>query len=261
MNRAASIAKTTLLRLWLPILLVALWWFTSAGSTNVYFPPLQTIMDTFVADWFGPRFVNDLLPSLGKFLVGFTIAAIGGVAIGTWLGLNAKAREATEPIVQFLRALPPPVLLPIGLLLFGITGTMNIFIIAFGAIWPTLLNTADGVRSLDPQLRDMAVSYRLTWRQRLFAVVLPSASPQIFAGLRVTLQLSIILIVVSEMVAATQGVGYYVLNSQQTFSVVQTWAGTILLGIIGYLATLVFLQVEKRVLSWQIGMNRAAEGE
>lgn len=261
MSRFVALAKTTLLRLWLPILLIALWWFFSANSTNVYFPPLQQIWSTFVTDWVGPRFGTDLLPSLGMFLVGFTIAAVGGIAIGTWLGLNEKAREATEPIVQFLRALPPPVLLPIGLLLFGITGTMNIFIIAFGSIWPTLLNTADGVRSLAPELRDMSVSYRLTKSQRLFSVILPNASPQIFAGLRVTLQLSIILIVVSEMVAATQGVGYYVLNSQQTFSVAQTWAGTILLGIIGYLATLVFLKVERQVLSWQTGMNQAAEGE
>lgn len=261
MTHVTTIAQTTALRLWLPVALVALWWFASASSTNIYFPSLQTITETFAADWFGPRIVTDLMPSLGKFVLGFLLSAVGGIVIGTWLGLSPRAREATEPIVQFLRSLPPPVLLPIGLLLFGITGAMNVAIIVMGAIWPTVLNTADGVRSLDPQLRDMATSYRLTRWQRLFAVVLPSASPQIFAGLRTSLQLSIILIVVSEMVAATEGVGYYVLNSQQTFAIAQTWAGTLLLGIIGYLSTLVFLQVEKRILSWQHGMRRAAGGE
>ena len=261
MNRTLPVLRTAALRLWLPVLLVAAWWFTSAGSQNIYFPPLATIMETFAHDWLGSRVTTDLLPSLGKFGLGFLISALGGIAFGTWLGLSPSAREAAEPVVQFLRSLPPPVLLPIGLLFFGITGTMNVAIIVMGAIWPTVLNTADGVRSLDGQVADMARSYRLTFTQRLLSVVLPNAAPQIFAGLRTTLQLSIILIVVSEMVAAVSGVGYYVLNSQQTFAVAETWAGTLVLGVIGYLSTLVFLAVEKRVLSWQHGMRRAAGGE
>lgn len=261
MNRTLPIARTTALRLWLPLLLVALWWFTSAGSQNIYFPPLATILETFAEDWLGERVLSDLLPSLGKFAIGFLISAVLGIAIGTWLGLSPAARESAEPLVQFLRCLPPPVLLPIGLLFFGITDLMNVAIIVMGAIWPTVLNTSDGVRSLDPQVQDMVRSYRLTYRQRLFSVVLPNAAPQIFAGLRTTLQLSIILIVVSEMVAAVRGVGFYILNSQQTFAVTETWAGTLLLGLIGYLSTLVFLRVEKRVLNWQYGMRRAAVGE
>lgn len=261
MNRVPPIARTTALRLWLPLLLVALWWVTSAGSQNIYFPPLAMILETFGEDWLGERVLSDLLPSLGKFASGFLISAVLGVAIGTWLGLSPAARESAEPLVQFLRCLPPPVLLPVGLLFFGITDFMNIAIIVMGAIWPTVLNTSDGVRSLDPQVQDMARSYRLSYGQRLFSIVLPNAAPQIFAGLRTTLQLSIILIVVSEMVAAVRGVGFYILNSQQTFAVAQTWAGTLLLGIIGYLSTLVFLRVEKRVLNWQYGMRRAAVGD
>lgn len=260
MHRALPFMSTAALRLWLPILLVAVWWVSSAGSQNIYFPPLATITDTLITDWTGSRLTTDLLPSLGKFALGFLISAIGGVALGTWLGLSPVAREMAEPIVQFLRSLPPPVLLPIGLLFFGITGTMNVAIIVLGAIWPTVLNTADGVRSLDGQVVDMTRSYRLTFSQRLFSVVLPNAAPQIFAGLRTTLQLSIILIVVSEMVAAVNGVGYYVLNSQQTFAVAETWAGTLVLGVIGYLSALVFLAVEKRALNWQHGMRRAAQG-
>ncbi|GER22764.1 nitrate ABC transporter permease [Zafaria cholistanensis] len=260
MNRALPLLRTAALRLWLPVLLAIVWWYASAGSQNIYFPPLSTILETFAADWLGSRAATDLVPSLGKFVLGFLISAAGGIALGTWLGLSPAAREAAEPVVQFLRSLPPPVLLPIGLLLFGITGTMNVAIIVMGAIWPTVLNTADGIRSLDGQVADMSRSYRLTFAQRLFSVALPNAAPQVFAGLRTTLQLSIILIVVSEMVAAASGVGYYVLNSQQTFAVAQTWAGTLVLGLIGYLSTLVFLAVEKRVLNWQHGMRRAAEG-
>jgi ABC-type nitrate/sulfonate/bicarbonate transport system permease component len=251
---------TFLLRAWLPTLLIVVWWVGSAGSSSLYFPPLQQILETFRQDWLFAQVGSDLMPSLVRLVLGFLTASVGGVLIGTLLGLSPRAKRVTEPVVQFMRAIPPPALLPVALLFFGITSLMNVAIIVIGAIWPTLLNTADGVRSVDPQLKDFARSYRLSFRERLFKVVLPSAGPQIFAGLRTTLQLSIVLIVVSEMIGAVNGVGFYVLNSQQTFAINETWAGTIVLGIIGYFSTLVFLQFEKWVLAWQLGMKRTAEG-
>jgi ABC-type nitrate/sulfonate/bicarbonate transport system permease component len=207
----------------------------------------------------GPGFVEHLVPSVLKFLAGFLLAGVLGIGLGLVIGMFPLLRAATEPVIQFLRSLPPPVLLPIGLLVFGIGPSMNIAIIVVGAIWPTLLNTIDGVRSLDPQLSDMSRSYKLTPRQRVRYVILPNAGPQIFAGLRTTLQMSIILIVVSEMVASTNGIGYYVLNSQQTFAVAETWAGTLILGLLGYLANLVFIRLERYVLRWQTGL-RASTG-
>ena len=134
------------MRLWLPMLILAAWWIGSYNSTSVYFPSLQVILETFVKDWLGSRFVTDLLPSVGKFLAGFFIAAISGIVLGLIIGMSPVLRSALDPVINFLRSLPPPVLLPIGLLLFGIGASMNIAIIAFGAVWPTLLNTIDGVR-------------------------------------------------------------------------------------------------------------------
>lgn len=249
-----------LLRAWLPVIIILLWWVLSVGSESLYFPPLSTILSTLWVDWTGAALTTHLLPSLGKFVVGFLIAGISGVIVGLLIGMSATLSAIVEPIVQFLRCLPPPVLLPIGILVFGIGATMNIAIIAFGAIWPTLLNTIDGTRSVDSQVQEMARSYRLTLRQRIICVILPAAGPQIFAGLRTTLQISIILIVVSEMVASVNGVGYYLLNSQQTFAVAETWAGTLVLGVIGYLVNLIFLRIERRVLRWHSGM-RAASGK
>ncbi|MCQ9165181.1 MULTISPECIES: ABC transporter permease [unclassified Arthrobacter] len=248
------------LRTWLPVVLIVWWWLASAGSRSLYFPPLSTILETLQHDWLGPGLTANLLPSLGKFLAGFLIAAACGIVFGLLIGMSRTLAAAVEPIVQFLRSLPPPVLLPIGILVFGIGAPMNIAIIAFGAVWPTLLNTIDGVRSLDSQVRDMSRSYRLTLGQRVRYIVVPNAGPQIFAGLRTTLQISIILIVVSEMVASVNGIGYYLLNSQQTFAVPQTWAGTLLLGALGYVANLLFLRIESRVLRWHSGM-RAASGK
>lgn len=247
--------KLFAMRAWLPVTLLALWLGASHGSESLYFPSLVSILETLTVDWLGASLTAHLLPSLGKFFVGFIIAALLGVTLGTLIGMSATLAAAVEPIVQFLRSLPPPVLLPIGILVFGIGAPMNIAIIAFGSIWPTLLNTIDGVRSVDPQVRDVANSYRLTLTQRIRYVILPSAGPQIVAGLRTTLQLAIILIVVAEMVASTNGIGYYLLNSQQTFAVVETWAGTLLLGILGYLINLIFIRIEGRVLRWHVAMQ------
>lgn len=255
---AGTSIRLFLLRAWLPVSVLVLWWVLSTGSESLYFPPLVTILDTLWADWTGPGLMEHLVPSLGKFLAGFLIASLTGVTIGLLIGMSAILSALVEPIVQFLRSLPPPVLLPIGILVFGVGATMNVAIIAFGAVWPTLLNTIDGTRSVDFQVREMARSYRLTLSQRVLQVILPAAGPQIFAGLRTTLQISIILIVVSEMVASVNGIGYYLLNSQQTFAVAETWAGTLLLGIIGYVVNLIFLRLERRVLRWHAGMQEAS---
>jgi sulfonate transport system permease protein len=255
--RKYSGLRLLLLRTWLPALLLGVWWAVSAGSDSLYFPSLETILATLREDWIGPAFMLHLVPSVVKFLTGFFLAAVLGVVFGLLIGMYPLLRSAVDPILQFLRSLPPPVLLPIGLLLFGIGPVMNVSIIVAGAVWPTLLNTIDGVRSLDPQQADMARSYKLTRSQRIRHVILPNAGPQIFAGLRTTLQMSIILIVVSEMIASTNGIGFYVLNSQQSFAVPQTWAGTFILGILGYLANLIFIRLEGRVLQWQTGLRQS----
>jgi sulfonate transport system permease protein len=258
-SASAPTLRLVALRGWLPTLLVVVWWFSTAESQSVYFPPLQEIAVTFQQDWLFARVGSDLMPSVLRFLTGFVVAAALGVIFGTLIGLNATVKRFTDPIVQFLRSVPPPALLPVALLFFGITNTMNIAMIVIGAVWPTLLNTADGVRSIDPQLKAMSRSYRLSAWDQLHYVILPGAAPQIFAGLRTTLQLSIVLIVVSEMVGAVNGVGFYVLNAQQTFAIRETWAGTIVLGLLGYLATMVFLLVEKRALAWHHGIRQTQE--
>lgn len=246
------------LRAWLPVLLIAAWWFTSEANPTLYFPPLSVILDEIVTNWiFGLRLANDLVPSLINFAAGFTIAVVGGTVLGVVLGRNAMLRAFFAPIINFLRSLPSPALIPVVLALAGIGSGMSIGLIAVGAIWPTLLNTIDGVRSVDTQVREVTRSYRLTPWQNIMRVVVPSAGPQIFAGYRISLQISIILIVVSEMVGATRGLGYFVLEAQQLFKVPQTWAGTIMLGLLGYALVTVFLVIERRALRWQIRMRKA----
>lgn len=248
--------KLFVVRVWLPILVVVAWWLVSERSESLYFPPLREILESLFNEWVvGPRWRTDLLPSLKNFSIGFGVSVVLGSVLGVLLGMSQVMRALFAPVLAFFRALPSPALIPIVLGIFGIGASMNISLIVLGALWPTLLNTIDGVRSVDPQLRDVSKSYRLSRWQVITRIILPNASPQMFSGFRISLQLSIILIVISEMVGATRGLGYFVLESQQLFKIVQTWVGTILLGLLGYLVTLIFVKLEQRVLRWQVRMN------
>lgn len=245
----------------LPVLLVAVWWITSADSQSIYFPPLREILATFADVWLFDRVASDLVPSLIRFTAGFLIAVAGGVALGLLLGLSPAARRATDPIVDFLRTLPKPAIIPPAILFLGVDASMKVFIIAFGAIWPVLLNTVDGVRGIDSDTVDMARVYGLRRSERIRRVVLPAATPQIFAGARLALAIALILMVVSEMVASTDGLGYFVLLSQQTFAIPEMWSGIILLGLIGYLFNGIFVLTERRALRWHRGWRAAALGQ
>ncbi|MCX5094490.1 ABC transporter permease subunit [Streptomyces sp. NBC_00365] len=239
----------------LPALLVAGWWLASDGSTNVYWPPLRTILRTFPDVWTSERLRSDLVPSVLRLLAGYAAAAVVGVALGTVIGSYRRVRAVCEPVLEFLRALPPPVLVPVIMLFAGIGDTMKIAVIASGCVWPILLNTVEGVRAVDSVMAETARSYGITGLARLRGVVLRAASPQIFAGLRQALSIGIILMVISEMFAASNGLGFTIVQFQRSFAIPDMWTGILVLGLLGFLLSVVFHVVERRVLGWYHGLR------
>ena len=246
------------LALVLPVLLLVAYdgWARTAG--DFFFPPLSEIGATFADEWLFTRIPTDLLPSLGRMLAGFALAVGGGVALGALLGFSRTLSTALDPVLQFLRALPPPALIPVSLLVFGAGDSAKVFLIALGAVWPVLLNTVDGVRGVDRTALDMARSYRVPAHARLTRLVLPAALPRIFAGARTALGIAIILMVVSELIGADNGVGYVVQLAQRGFDIPEMWAGTLLLGLLGFGANALFVALEKRVLHWHIATTGRA---
>jgi ABC-type nitrate/sulfonate/bicarbonate transport system permease component len=246
------------LEITVPILLLVIWGVWSSGSDTYYFPPLTDIFKTFADTWLFERVGSDVVPSLVRLALGYGIACAVAVAAGLALGLSRPLRRATDPIVQFLRSIPPPALLPFGILVLGVGTSMKVFIIAFVCLWPVLLNTIDGVAGVDPTLRETARVYDISRRDQILRVTLPSAAPQIFAGMRTALSLALILMVISEMVASTNGIGYFVLQSQRSFAIPEMWSGILLLGILGYVLNVIFVLIERRVLRWHRGARASA---
>jgi ABC-type nitrate/sulfonate/bicarbonate transport system permease component len=243
------------LRLVVPALLVLLWWTTSAGSTSPFYPPLREVLVSFQETWLFARFGSDVVPSLGRLLAGLLIASVVGIALGVAVGRVRVLASAVNPALQFCRSLPGAALIPVSVVLLGIGDGAKIGVIAFVCAFPVLLNTIDAVRGLDPQLEDVARSYRLTPAQRLSSVLLPAAAPQIFAGIRTSLGMAFIMMVVTELYAATNGVGFVTVSARNSFDVPRMWAGTVLLGLLGVAVSALFLVLQKRVLRWHTGMT------
>jgi ABC-type nitrate/sulfonate/bicarbonate transport system permease component len=239
----------------LPLLLVLIWWATTMGRPNFFFPAPAVLMDTFGDVWFGERIITDVLPSLGRLLTG-VVAAIGiGVTAGLLIGSVKWLRALLEPTLEFFRAVPPPVLVPVLMLLMGITDSMKVVVIISGCIWPVLLNTIEGVRAVDGVLSDSSRTFGIAGWARIRYLVLPSASPQIMAGIRQCLSIGLILMVISEMFASSSGLGFTIVQFQRSFAIPEMWSGIIVLGLIGVALSFIFQWTERRVLRWYHGQK------
>ncbi|MDI6097078.1 ABC transporter permease [Actinoplanes sp. NEAU-A12] len=252
-----AVLKKTVVAVALPAVLFAGWYVLSAGSQNFYSPPLRTILVAFGDTWSVERLTADVAPSLLRLFAGYLLAAVIGVAAGVAIGLSRRLRAAVEPVLEFFRAIPPPVLVPVIMLFAGIGDGMKVIVIVFGCVWPILLNTVEGVRAVDAVVLETARSYGVTGTARITRVVLPSASPQIAAGLRQALSIAIILMVISEMFAASNGLGFTIVQFQRSFAIPEMWSGILLLGLLGFVLSLLFRLAERRALRWYEGLRAA----
>ena len=234
-------------------LVLVLWEIVARVKGTVYVPGVSTIATTFVHEWFSPQFGRQAVPSLVRMLSGYAAASAIGVTLGVLIGASRPLFRTLDPFLQFLRATPPAAIIPAGILLMGIGDAMKIVVITFGALWPILINAADGARNVPGERLDTARVFGLTPLATLVRVTFPSALPGIFAGLRTGLSIAFIMIVVSEMIGSTNGLGYYILSAQRTFAIPEMYGGIVLLALLGYALNAAFLLVEHRVLAWHHG--------
>ncbi|MEZ2390602.1 ABC transporter permease [bacterium RCC_150] len=239
----------------LPLILLALWWAGTSGEPNFFIPSPAQIAEAFGPTWFQGRITSDMLPSLGRLVLGVLAAIVLGVVLGLLVGMNRTLRALTEPVFEFFRALPPPVLVPVLMLLVGVNDTMKVAVIVSGCIWPVLLNTIEGVRSIDPVQNETTRSYGIYGLSRIRYQVIPSAAPTIMAGMRQCLSIGLILMVISEMFASSSGLGFTIVQFQRTFAIPEMWSGVVVLGLIGVAMSFIFQFAERRILRWYHGLK------
>jgi ABC-type nitrate/sulfonate/bicarbonate transport system permease component len=239
----------------LPIILVVIWGIWATVAPGQFFPSPAALITAFVDTWVGPAFFTDVLPSLGRLAVGIIVSIVVGIAAGVLIGLNRWLRELLEPMLEFFRAVPPPVLLPVFVVIMGPTDFMKVVVIVVGSVWPILLNTIEGVRSTDSVMTETARSFALTQTERLRFLVIPAATPRIMAGVRQSLSIALILMVISELGYSSSGLGFQIVYFQRNYLIAEMWSGILLLGLIGVLLAAIFGFVERRVLRWYHGIK------
>jgi ABC-type nitrate/sulfonate/bicarbonate transport system permease component len=195
--------------------------------------------------------VAKIVGTLEHMAFGWLTASLLGIGLGALIGSAPRVRPYITPTLEFLRPLPVSALIPVFIAFFGLSQTMALSVIGFGSMWPMLLATVHGFAAVEPRLYEVARSLHLSRMAVIFKIGLPSASPDILAGMRLSVTVALILSVVCEILAGLDGLGHWILLSARTFRSPDLFAGVILLGVIGYLTALIVALVERRLLVWR----------
>ena len=221
----------------LPLLVVlvmlAVWELASNAAHSPYFPPLSRVLGSFVELWFSAALFEQAMPSFIRVGIGFLAALVIGVAVGSLIGLSSLFRTLTKAQFEFIRAIPPVLLIPPSILLLGAGDGMKVFVIALSAVWPILLAAVDGVRAVEEGRIDAMRVFGLGQFQRFFWVVLPSAVPRIWSGVRAAVPIALVVMVASDYYASSDGIGYMISQTATRFRFDEMWASVILLGLVG----------------------------
>jgi NitT/TauT family transport system permease protein len=258
-----------------PLLAIAFWhWVTQAGLVNPqilpspldvgrkwveYLLPLQTFKEQGGANWwswaFSGELVVDTLTSLYRVVVGFAIG--GGLALPLGLAMGASPRVYAwmNPLVQILRPIPPIAYIPLAILWFGLGNPPAVFLIALGAFFPVLMNTIAGVRQVDGIYLRAARSLGAGRTTMFVRVILPAAVPYILSGVRIGIGTAFIVVIVSEMIAVNNGLGFRILEAREYFWSDKIIAGMISIGMLGLAIDIGMNSLNNYLLRWHRGLE------
>jgi len=188
------------------------------------------------------------LASLSRVAQGYTLAALVGIAVGITIGLKPTINRAFDPLFQFLRMVAPLAWVPIALVLFQKNQPAAIFVIFITAIWPILINTAEGVRQIPQDYRNVALVLQMSSRRFFTKVLIPSALPYIFTGLRISIGLAWLAIIAAEIVMpGTLGIGFFIWDAYQQNYVGEIVLGVIWIGAIGLILDRLMVWLQTRI--------------
>jgi sulfonate transport system permease protein len=233
--------------------LILFWQYLADSGTvsRVFLPGARQSWSALLRGMSSGHLAPMLLDTIERMLLGWLVASLVGVFFGALIGLSPNARAYLKPSLEVLRPLPASAIIPLAIAALGLSESMILTVIVFGALWPMLLATLHGFESIEPRLVEVGRSLGLTRVAFIRNIALPSALPDIFAGMRIGLTISLILAVVSEMLSSRGGLGQWLLLAARMFRAPDVFAGVILLGLIGYSSTVILSLVESHVLRWR----------
>jgi nitrate/nitrite transport system permease protein len=219
-------------------------WQVAFGGPNASLPPPTKVWSEAKDLILDPFFVNGsqdiglgwrVLVSLERVAYGFGLAAVVGIFAGAVVGQSVWAMRGLDPVFQVLRTVPPLAWLPISLAAFRDANPSAIFVIFITAIWPVIINTAVGIRNIPQDYRNVAAVLRLNQVEFFFKVMVPSAAPYIFTGLRIGIGLSWLAIVAAEMLTGGVGIGFFIWDAWNSSRLPDIIVALLYIGLVGFL--------------------------
>jgi ABC-type nitrate/sulfonate/bicarbonate transport system permease component len=235
------------------LLFIALWYFIAKARlvSPVFLPGPDRVWDALVYGLTEGDLLNKTVRTVERMIYGWLLASLIGVVLGAMIGVSETARAYMEPTLEFLRPLPASAMMPVAIVLLGLSDSMVLAVIAFGALWPMLLATVHGFAAVEPRLYQVSRALGLSRTSVIWKIALPSAMPDILAGMRIGLTIALILAVVGEMLASRPGLGQAILLAARSFQSADLYAGVVLLGLIGYVSGTLLSMTEQRLLRWR----------
>jgi ABC-type nitrate/sulfonate/bicarbonate transport system permease component len=233
--------------------LIAVWWMASHQQwvSKVFLPTPEATLNSLLHGLQEGDLAGFTGNTVMRMLLGWLLASIVGIALGALIGASDTARVWIAPTLEFVRPLPASAIMPLAISIFGLSSGMVLSVVAFGAMWPVLLATVYGLASVHVRLREVAQALQLSRTAFVFKMGLPNALPDILAGMRLSMTVSLIVAVVGEMIASQSGLGQAILLAARAFRASDLFAGIVLLGLIGFVSNALLGTVEKYVLKWQ----------
>jgi sulfonate transport system permease protein len=233
--------------------LILLWKaITGAGLVSpIFLPGPGSAWASIVTGFTTGSLGFQLGETVTRMLAGWAIASVIGISLGCLIGISSTAKAYLGPTVELMRPVPASAVVPVCIAFLGLNDTMALTVIVFGSLWPVLLATVNGFESVEPQLYEMAQTLCMRPWDIVTKIALPSAMPDILAGLRVGVTLALVLAVLGEMMASRDGLGQWIVFAGRSFHAADLFAGVILLGLLGIITASIVAGLEAVLLRWR----------
>lgn len=232
---------------WIFIAFILLVWEVLGRLGNPMLPALSGIWNVWLEDYRDGVLAEAIWQTLFTVLYGFAIAAVIGTVIGFFMGRFKWVWIVLEPVTEWLRLTPVTAVIPLIVFFLGIGYKVHVFVVAFAATFPVLINAMAGAQSLPKTQEETARTFQLGWWRSILFVAVPNALPFIMVGLRQALGTSMLLAVVAGIMAGHGGIGYYILSAQVNYDNVRLFAGLWTAALMGYGLNSLFLLIQNKV--------------
>lgn len=234
----------------LPVLILIIWETASrTGKLPSYMLPApHEIVNLFVKTVKNGVLPKNIGVSIGRVFSGFFLAAVTAIVLGILISLSRNVEIITRLILQILKPIPPIAWIPIAIIWLGIGESSKIFIIFIGAVFPILTNVIDGIRQIDPRYLEVSETFEIPRKKLIKDVIIPASLPQVMTGLKIGLGNAWICVVAAEMIAATSGIGYMLMDGRALSMPGQVILSMLVVGIVGKLMDDILQKLQKKLL-------------